>query len=103
MTDATATPQPSPAVQLPRTREPGTGTREAWDDRVLSPDYRPRPQRTAWLGAQSRRAGDALVPDRGNPRRWGRYATAIARWEHDTGRSARPARPSGASGDVRGP
>ncbi|QSB05643.1 hypothetical protein [Natronoglycomyces albus] len=29
-----------------------------------------------------------MVPDRGHLRRWGRYAPAIARWEHITGRPA---------------
>lgn len=29
-----------------------------------------------------------MVPDRGHLRRWGRYAEAIARWEHIIGRPA---------------
>ena len=29
-----------------------------------------------------------MVPDRRTVQRWGRYADAIARWEHITGRSA---------------
>lgn len=29
-----------------------------------------------------------MVADRGHLRRWGRYAGAIARWEHITGRDA---------------
>src|SRR5699024_389227 len=31
---------------------------------------------------------DAVVPDRERLRRWGRYAHAIARWEHITARPA---------------
>lgn len=72
----------------PRRRVTGTGEGEAGDDRALASDHRPRPQRTGWLTDQERRIGDAVVPDRGHLRRWGRYARAIARWEHIIGRSA---------------
>jgi len=41
-----------------------------------------------WLTEQERRIGDAVVPDRRTVQCWGRYADAIARWEHITGRSA---------------
>jgi DNA (cytosine-5)-methyltransferase 1 len=34
------------------------------------------------------RIGDAVGPDRRHLHRWGRYADAIARWEHITGRAA---------------
>ena len=73
---------------LPRRREPGTGASPSRDDRTIAPDHRPGPARTAWLTAAERRVGDAVVPDRGHLRRWGRYAPAIARWEHITGSSA---------------
>lgn len=44
--------------------------------------------RTGWLAEQASRAGDAVAPDRRHLHRWGRYAGAIARWEHITGREA---------------
>ena len=47
------------------------------------------PARTAWLTEAEQRGGDAVVPDRGHLHRWGRYASAIARWEHITGRPPR--------------
>ncbi|WP_435061063.1 DNA cytosine methyltransferase [Amycolatopsis thermoflava] len=72
----------------PRRRIPGSGAGEARDDRPLASDHRPRPQRTGWLTEQERRVGDVVVPDRGHLHRWGRYAAAVARWEHITGRPA---------------
>ena len=40
-----------------------------------------------------------MVPDRRTVQRWGRYADAITRWEHITGRSApAPALPNDADG-----
>ena len=68
--------------------EPGTSTSASRHDRTLSPDHRPRPPRTAWLAQQEHRAGDPVEPDRRHHHRWGRYAHAIARWEHITGREA---------------
>lgn len=35
-----------------------------------------------------RRVGDLVDPDRRTVRRWGRYARAIAQWEHVTGQDA---------------
>ncbi|MBS1698393.1 MAG: DNA cytosine methyltransferase [Actinobacteria bacterium] len=82
-----------------RRRIPRTGPGEARNNRPLAPDHRPRPQRARWLADQERRAGDAVVPDRGHLRRWGRYAYAIARWEHITGRPApAPALVNGVAG-----
>lgn len=72
----------------PRWRIARTGTGEARDDRTLASDHRPGSQRAGWLAGQEQRVGDAVVPDRGHFRRWGRYAYAIARWEHITGRPA---------------
>lgn len=34
------------------------------------------------------RIGDTVEPDRRHLHRWGKYAEAIARWEHITGREA---------------
>ncbi|MDS2172377.1 DNA (cytosine-5-)-methyltransferase [Nesterenkonia sp. CL21] len=73
---------------LSRRREPGTGASPPRDDRAVSSDHRPDPARTRWLTDAQQRVGDAVVPDRGHLRRWGRYAPAIARWEHITGQPA---------------
>ncbi|AZS40107.1 Modification methylase HhaI [Microbacterium oxydans] len=73
---------------IPRRRVAGTGEGQAGDGRTLASDHRPGSERTHWLAEQEQRAGDAVVADRGHLRRWGRYADAIARWEHITGRSA---------------
>lgn len=73
---------------LPRWREPGTGASPWRDDRTVAPDHRPRPARTRWLTEAERRVREAVVPDRRHLHRWGRYAPAIARWEHITGQPA---------------
>lgn len=73
---------------LPRRGEPGPGEGSARDNRAVTSDHRPRSARTAWLTEAERRIGDTVVPDRGDLHRWGRYAHAIAQWEHITGRSA---------------
>lgn len=73
---------------LPRWREPGTGPGAWGDDRAVASDHRPSPARTAWLTEAKQRVGDPVVADRGHLHRWGRYASAIARWEHITGRPA---------------
>lgn len=52
------------------------------------PDHRPRSLRTRWLAEQASRTRDAVEPDRRHLHRWGRYARAIARWEHIIGREA---------------
>ncbi len=64
------------------------GASEARDDRALAPDHRLRTPRTGWLAEQESGIGDAVVPDRRTVHRWGRYADAITRWEHITGRPA---------------
>ncbi len=69
-----------------RDTRPGTG--KTRDDRAVAPDHRLRAPRTGWLAEQEARVGDAVVPDRRAVQRWGRYAGAIARWEHITGRPA---------------
>lgn len=87
--------QPHSAVQDtardrldPWWREPGSSTSASRHDRALPSDHRPRPSRTAWLAQQEHRDGDLVEPDRRHLHRWGRYARAIARWEHITGREA---------------
>ena len=72
----------------PRRRITRTGASASGDDRALASDHRPGTQRTNWLAGQQRRVGDSVVTDRGHLRRWGRYAYAIAKWEHITGRTA---------------
>ncbi len=69
-------------------RDPRPGTSQTRDDRALAPDHRLRPPRTSWLTEQESRIGDAVVTDRRAVQRWGRYADAITRWEHITGRPA---------------
>lgn len=80
-----AVPNPAGFGLLPRRREPGTGPGSSGHDRAVSSDHRPGPARTASLTEAEQRVGDAVVPDRGDLRRWGRCAGAIARWEHITG------------------
>jgi len=65
-----------------------TSASTARDDRALASDHRPGTERAGWLAEQEQRTGDAVVLDRGHLRRWGRYAHAIAQWEHITGRPA---------------
>lgn len=68
--------------------EPGPSESTARHDRTLPPDHRPHPERADWLGGMEARTRDLVVADRRHTRRWGRYADAIARWEHITGRAA---------------
>lgn len=84
---------------LPRRGEPGTSMITSGHDRTVASDHRPGPARTSWLTDAERRVGDAVVPDQRRLHRWGRYAGAIARWEHITGRPApAPALLKGAKG-----
>src|SRR5699024_11364620 len=53
-----------------------------------SPGHRPGLARTSWLTGQARRVGDAVRARGEHLHRWGRYADAIARWEHITARPA---------------
>ncbi|MCT1548988.1 DNA cytosine methyltransferase [Brevibacterium casei] len=73
---------------LPRRGEPGTGASPSGHDRAVPSDHRSRLARTAWLTDAGRRVRDAVAPDRGHLHRWGRYAAAIARWQHITARPA---------------
>ena len=85
-----AFPNPTGIGLDTRQRDTGSSSSAPWDDRALAPDHRFRPPRTAWLIEQERRLGDPVVTDRGAVQRWGRYADAIVRWEHITGRAAPP-------------
>lgn len=69
-------------------RNTRSGTSQARNDRAVAPDHRLRPPRTAWLTEQEARVGDTVVSDRRTVQCWGRYADAITRWEHITGRPA---------------
>lgn len=71
----------------PRRGEPGTGTRPTRHDRPVPSGHRPGPERPGRFPAASG-AGAAVAADRAALRRWGRYALAIRRWEHLTGRLA---------------
>ncbi|WP_150463288.1 DNA cytosine methyltransferase [Nesterenkonia ebinurensis] len=81
-------PHPTGLGLLPRRGDPGTSESEAGNDRAVASDHRPGAARTRWLTEQARRTRGAVVTNRGHLRRWGRYAPAIARWEHITGRPA---------------
>lgn len=88
----------------PGWRVAGSGAGTPGNDRAVPADHRPRAHRTGWLTEQEQRTGDAVVVDRGHLRRWGRYAEAIARWEHVTGRATpRPALLSGSDGPRASP
>ncbi len=81
-------PHPTGDGLITRRGNARQGASETRDDRALAPDHRLRPPRTGWLTKQKSGIGDPVVPDRRTLRRWGRYADAIARWEHITGRPA---------------
>ena len=81
-------PHPPRDRLLTRRRDTGSGASETRDDRTIAPDHRLRPPRTEWLTEQEARVGDPVVADRRTVQRWGRYADAITRWEHITGRPA---------------
>lgn len=81
-------PHPAGDGLIARRRDSRPGASETRDDRAVAPDHRLRAPRTGWLTEQESRVGDAVVPDRRTVQRWGRYADAIARWEHITGRPA---------------
>jgi DNA (cytosine-5)-methyltransferase 1 len=63
-------------------RDAGSSTSKTRNDRTEPPSDRPRD------AAQPAVAGGNVHADRGVLRRWGDYATAIARWERITGRPA---------------
>ncbi|OKL53192.1 DNA (cytosine-5-)-methyltransferase [Bowdeniella nasicola] len=81
-------PHPTGDRLLTRRGNTRPGESETRDDRAVTPDHRLRSPRTGWLAKQESRIGDPVVPDRRTVQRWGRYADAIARWEHITGRPA---------------
>lgn len=81
-------PHPTGNGLITRWGDPRSGASTTRDDRIVAPDHRLRAPRTGWLTEQERRIGGAVVPDRRTVQRWGRYADAIARWEHITGRTA---------------
>lgn len=69
-------------------REPGPGASTPRYDRHFPPNHRPRPTRALRLASMAERIGDVVDSDRRNLHRWGKYADAIARWEHITGHEA---------------
>ncbi|HBX76449.1 MAG TPA: DNA (cytosine-5-)-methyltransferase [Acidimicrobiaceae bacterium] len=69
-------------------REPGSGESTSRHDRTLASAHRPCTERANWLSRMEARTRDIVVADRRQTLRWGRYAEAIARWEHITGRNA---------------
>jgi len=83
-----AVPHPAGDGLVARWGDARSGASETRDDRAVSPDHRLRTPRAGWLTEQESRVGDAVVADRRTVQRWGRYADAITRWEHITGRPA---------------
>ena len=73
---------------FPRRGEPGPGDGPTGHDRTVASDHRLRTPRTGWLTSQTQRIEDAVGVDRDYLRHWGKYAPAICRWEHITGRDA---------------
>lgn len=82
-----AVPDPPRVRRGARGRDLATGQGATGNHRAQSPDHRPRPARAGRLSAAVR-TGQPVEPDRGTVQRWGRYAGAIVRWEHITGRPA---------------
>lgn len=83
-----AVPNPARLRRRERRRKPGSGESTSRHDRALASDHRHRTERAGWLGGMEARTRDLVVADRRHTRRWGRYADAIAHWEHITGREA---------------
>lgn len=81
-------PNTSRLRRSPRWGEPGSSESASRHGRALASDHRPHLERAGWLGGMEARTRDLVVADRRHTRRWGRYADAIARWEHITGREA---------------
>lgn len=82
-----AVPHTAGLRRRPRWGEPGPGTRPTRHDRTVPSGHRPGPERPNGFAAASG-AGAAVAADRAALRHWGRYALAIRRWEHLTGRQA---------------
>ncbi|WP_166998402.1 DNA cytosine methyltransferase [Paramicrobacterium fandaimingii] len=73
---------------LSRRRDIGSGEGSARDDRAIASGDRPGLARAGWLTGQKERSGHLVVASREHFHRWGRYAQAIARWEHVSRRAA---------------
>lgn len=83
-----ALPDAAGVGRLTRRGDAGSGEGAPGNNRPEPSDHRLRSPRAGWLAGQVERAGDPVRPGRGHLHRWGRYADAIARWEHITGRDA---------------
>ncbi|WP_053384911.1 DNA cytosine methyltransferase [Leucobacter celer] len=83
-----AVPDAARVGLVPRRGDTRAGAGQEGNDRALPPGHRSRTERTRYLESTTGRIGDAVVPGRAHLRAWGRYATAIARWEHVTGMTA---------------
>lgn len=82
-----AVPDPAGLRRRPRRGEPGQGTSPPRRNRSVPSGHRPGLERPGGLLAGPG-IGAAMAADRAALRRWGRYAVAIRRWEHLTGREA---------------
>ncbi len=81
-------PHPAGDGLIARRGDSRSGASKTRNDCAVAPDHRLRAPRTGWLTEHESRIGDAVVPDRRTVQRWGRYADAITRWKHITGRPA---------------
>lgn len=70
--------------RIPWRGDTRSGESQAGHGRALPPDHRSRAERSRYLASAGGRVGDAVVADRTHLREWGRYAAAVARWEHIT-------------------
>lgn len=84
----TAIPNPTGFRRITRRREPGSSESTSGHHSSFPPNHRPGAERSNWLGTLEGRIGDTVVASGKHLRRWGKYASAIARWEHITGREA---------------
>ena len=83
-----AVPDAAGVGLVPRRGDAREGAGQAGNDRALPPGHRSHAERARYLESAHGRIRDAVAPDREHLRAWGRYAAAIARWEHITGKTA---------------
>ena len=74
--------------RITRRREPGSSESSSGHHSSFPPSHRPGTEQSNWLGMLEGRIGDTVVVSGEHLRKWGKYASAIARWEHITGRKA---------------
>lgn len=75
-------PHPARLRRLPRRGEPGSSASTSGHDRVVSSGDRSGVARSGRLIEMEGRIGHVVDPHQRHVQRWGKYAIAIARWEH---------------------